>query len=213
MNKNLAFASVIGAALIGSGASAQSTGANQQSGAAAQPAQSQPGAAAAQSPSGGMFVKEQALSQWRAPKLVGVAVYDAADKKIGTIKDLLIDHDGRAQVIVVDVGGFLGFGAKEVGLPFKAIQWRTESRSVPAPGQPPTNPVGVAGGGSNTRPATQQIDPAATEASQGYPDKAIVSVTLAQLKSAPDFQYAPSPLADLESRAPASNEPKQTQTQ
>jgi hypothetical protein len=39
----------------------------------------------------------------------------------------------------------------------------------------------------------KETDPAATEASQGYPDKAILNVTLAELKGAPDFQYAPSP--------------------
>ena len=44
----------------------------------------------------------------------------------------------------------------------------------------------------------KETDPAATEASQGYPDKAILGVTLADLKSAPDFHYAPSPLADLD---------------
>jgi hypothetical protein len=39
----------------------------------------------------------------------------------------------------------------------------------------------------------KETDSAATEASQGYPDKAILNVTLAELKAAPDFRYAPSP--------------------
>ena len=39
----------------------------------------------------------------------------------------------------------------------------------------------------------KETDPAATEASQGYPDKAILNVTLAELKAAPDFKYAASP--------------------
>ena len=42
----------------------------------------------------------------------------------------------------------------------------------------------------------KETDPAATEASQGYPDKAILNVTLAELKAAPDFKYAPSPLSE-----------------
>ena len=41
-----------------------------------------------------------------------------------------------------------------------------------------------------------ETDPATTEASQGYPDKAILNVTLAQLKAAPDFKYASSTLAE-----------------
>ena len=42
----------------------------------------------------------------------------------------------------------------------------------------------------------KETDPAATEASQGYPDKAILNVTLDELKAAPDFKYASSTLAD-----------------
>jgi hypothetical protein len=34
----------------------------------------------------------------------------------------------------------------------------------------------------------KETDPATVEASQGYPDKAILKVTLDQLKAAPDFK-------------------------
>ena len=44
----------------------------------------------------------------------------------------------------------------------------------------------------------KETDPATTEASQGYPDKAVLNVTLDQLKAAPDFKYASSTLAELE---------------
>ena len=43
----------------------------------------------------------------------------------------------------------------------------------------------------------KETDPAATEASQGYPDKAILNVTLDELKAAPDFKYASSTLAEF----------------
>ena len=43
----------------------------------------------------------------------------------------------------------------------------------------------------------KEIDPAAAEASQGYPDKAVLNVTLDQLKAAPDFKYASSTLAEF----------------
>jgi hypothetical protein len=39
-------------------------------------------------------------------------------------------------------------------------------------------------------------DPKAVEASQGYPDMGVLSMTKAQLQSAPDFRYVPSPTAD-----------------
>ena len=46
----------------------------------------------------------------------------------------------------------------------------------------------------------KETDPATAEASQGYPDKAILNVTLDQLKAAPDFKYASSALAESDTR-------------
>ncbi len=46
----------------------------------------------------------------------------------------------------------------------------------------------------------KEVDPATAEASQGYPDKAVLNVTLDQLKAAPDFKYASSTLADSDMR-------------
>ncbi len=56
----------------------------------------------------------------------------------------------------------------------------------------------------------KETDPAATEASQGYPDRAILDVSLAQLKAAPDSQYAPNPVAESETRPAAGGETKKT---
>ena len=104
-------------------------------------------------------------------------MYGVDDKKVGTIKDVLIDHDGSARVIVMGVGGFLGIGAKDIGVPFAAIQWQTEDRVVPATDQPPGNPLARTNSGSN-QPTLKKTDPAATEASHGYPDKAVLGVYL-----------------------------------
>jgi hypothetical protein len=148
-----------------------------------------------------MFVTKQSINEWRAPKLVGVGIYGPDDKKIGKIKDVLIDHDGSARVVVIGVGGFLGIGAKDVGVPFAALHWRTEGRVLPRTDQPtPILPTGPTTGKENSPPPVTRIDPAATEASQGYPDKAMLNITLAQLKAAPDFKYAPDPRAELDQR-------------
>lgn len=136
------------------------------------------------------FVKEQALNQWRASKLVGVSVMGQNQEKIGKIADVLLDHDGNAQVVVVSVGGFLGMGAKAVGVPFKTMQWRTEGRTV-AVGDPPTTPAGT-----DATHTTIKSNPQAVEANQGYPDMGVLDMTKAQLQNAPDFKYAPSPTAD-----------------
>ena len=139
MNKNLAYVGLISAAFMSSAAYAQSTGATNPT--ADQQAQTQASATSKEGPGGVTFVTDQAATQWRAPKLIGVAVYGADDQKIGAIKDVLIEHDGATQVVVIGVGGFLGFGTKDVAVPFTAIQWRTEARSVPDPTQPPPNPA------------------------------------------------------------------------
>ena len=104
-----------------------------------------------------------------------------------THPDVLLDHDGNAQTIVISVGGFLGIGSKDVAVPFKTMKWQTEAREVAT--APP------AATGTGTAPATVKTDPAATEANQGYPDVAMLDMTKAQLQNAPDFQYAPDPTA------------------
>jgi sporulation protein YlmC with PRC-barrel domain len=184
MLKTLVYATLFSTALIGSSA----YGADN----AAAPKDPSP---QAQAPSGVNFVTKQEKTQWRAPKLVGVGVYGPDGKQIGKIDDLVMDHNGGTQTVVIGVGGFLGFGKKEVAVPFSTVQWRTEGRKVPATA---TQPPPVTATGSEQQPPMKELDPAATEASQGYPDKAILDVTLAELKAAPDFQYAPSPLSESE---------------
>jgi sporulation protein YlmC with PRC-barrel domain len=135
------------------------------------------------------FVKDQAVDQWRASKLVGLGVVGAEQKNIGSIEDVLIDHGGVARTVVIGVGGFLGIGEKEVAVPFKTIHWRTAPQMVaetPPMAAPPAT-------GDAAAPPTIKTDPAATEASQGDPDVAILDMTKEQLRNAPEFHYAPTP--------------------
>jgi sporulation protein YlmC with PRC-barrel domain len=50
------------------------------------------------------------------------SVYDPMDRKIGEITDVLMDKDGKVEVLIISVGGFLGIASKDVAVPFKAIQ-------------------------------------------------------------------------------------------
>ncbi len=191
MLRTLAYTALGSVALIGSSA----YGADTSTPPANQPAQTQ-------APSGVNFVTTQEKTQWRAPKLIGVGVYGPDDKQIGKIDDLLMDRNGAAQTIVIGVGGFLGFGKKDVAVPFSSVQWRTEPRKAPAADQPPSSAGNPAAPGTTTaqQPPMTETDPATTEASQGYPDEAILNVTLADLKAAPDFKYASSTLAESGTR-------------
>ena len=148
------------------------------------------------------FVPSQSIDEWRAAKLVGVTVVGSDNKKLGKISDVLIDHNGAAQVVVISAGGFLGVGGKVVGVPFKEMKWHTEGRTVQISTAPP--PSGGGGNSAGTGVATTKTDPAATEASQGYPDVAELDMTEAQLKQAPEFKYAPEPATPGESGPAAS---------
>lgn len=204
MDKNLALASLISAALLASAANAQSAGGNDQAAPTGEQAGTQPSA-------GDTVVTKQSINEWRAPKLVGVGVFGPGGRKIGAIKDLLMDHDGKAQVVVVGVGGVLGIGSKDVGVPFSAFHWQTEGRAAPRPDQP-ANAVGTMTGAPSSQATAIRTDPAATEANQGYPDKAFVNMTVAQLKSAPEFKYAPDPLADADMQSSSTGNGPQRST-
>jgi sporulation protein YlmC with PRC-barrel domain len=151
------------------------------------------------------FIQSQSRDEWRAPKLVGIEVYDSADKSVGKIKDVLIGHDGNAEAVVIGVGGVLGFATKDVAVPFGALTWRTEGRRVAANTAPPPSAANPSTMGSQV--TFKYTDPKATEANQGYPDTAKIDVSLDQLKSAPDFQYAPDPQVESENTAADSNRP------
>ena len=197
MLKTLAYATLFSTALVGSSALGEDNPAVPKN----QPAQVQPdqtAAAETRVPSGIDFVTMQEKAQWRAPKLIGVGVYGPDDKQLGKIDDILMDHNGAAQTVVIGVGGFLGFGKKDIAVPFSAMQWKTEPRKVAE--NPPTNTVASTNGQPVGPPPMRETDPAVTEATQGYPDEAILNVTLAQLKAAPDFRYAASAFAELETR-------------
>ena len=49
-------------------------------------------------------------------------VYDPSDKKIGEIKDVLIGSDGKVAALIIEVGGFVGAGAKDVAVPFTDVK-------------------------------------------------------------------------------------------
>ena len=48
-------------------------------------------------------------------------VYDMNEKKLGKISDMLFNADGSISAVMMDVGGFLGIGAKHVAVPVTAI--------------------------------------------------------------------------------------------
>jgi sporulation protein YlmC with PRC-barrel domain len=60
--------------------------------------------------------------QIRADKMVGSTVYDRQNRNIGSVKDLILDKDGKVATVVVDVGSVLGMGGKYVAVPWSDIK-------------------------------------------------------------------------------------------
>mgnify|MGYP001224231817 FL=1 len=82
-----------------------------------------PGDRSALTPStGGTFASNQAADEWRSSKLIGMAVYNRANEKVGDINDLILAPDGKISNAVIGVGGFLGMGEKLVAVSFSDLQ-------------------------------------------------------------------------------------------
>ena len=54
-------------------------------------------------------------NQMRASKILGDAVYTARNTKIGKVRELIIDKDGRVAAVIIDVA-FVGLGEKSVAV-------------------------------------------------------------------------------------------------
>lgn len=61
-------------------------------------------------------------SGYRASRLIGATIHNDKKKPIGTVNDLIVSTDGRVNLAIIDVGGFLGLGAKHVAIPTKLFE-------------------------------------------------------------------------------------------
>lgn len=69
---------------------------------------------------------EANMNQILASTLLGKTIYTSqADdaESIGDVNDVVMTNDGKAQAVVVGVGGFLGLGEKEVAVDFARLNW------------------------------------------------------------------------------------------
>ena len=116
-----------------------------------------------------------AKHEWQASKLIGVDVYNSQNQKIGDIKELLVDKDGKIETIAIGVGGFLGVGERDVAVKFDQLNWSNR-------------PVSSASN-SKANSSTTGAAPAADNANRTYPDHAVLNATKDQLKAMPQFDY------------------------
>ncbi len=84
------------------------------------------------SPSGTLGIASVKLANgWRASKLIGAAVYNEQNQKIGSVDDLILTQEDKVVVAVVQVGGFLGIGGKLVAVPYSQIRMENDHAVLP----------------------------------------------------------------------------------
>ncbi len=65
-----------------------------------------------------------------ADELRGTGVYGIDDEPIGSISDVALTPDGGIDALIVDVGGFLGLGAKPVALGFDNLSFSADTNGT-----------------------------------------------------------------------------------
>ncbi len=91
--------------------------------AAATPALAQDTTSTRQSNSSGPAGRlEEYHGAFRASELVGATVYNTQGNSIGTVNDVLLDTSGKADKVVISVGGFLGIDSKYVDIGFDQLK-------------------------------------------------------------------------------------------
>jgi sporulation protein YlmC with PRC-barrel domain len=74
----------------------------------------------------GATVDTQQSSEMLASHIIGMSVKNGAGEKaedIGKITDLVLDQNKQAVNVLIGVGGFLGIGSKDVGVPLKEVKF------------------------------------------------------------------------------------------
>lgn len=71
-------------------------------------------------------LQEAQPDQIRAEELTGTAVYGSNDERIGEIGDVILTPEGDVDAVIVDVGGFLGIGEKEVAIGMDNLTFMTD---------------------------------------------------------------------------------------
>ena len=71
---------------------------------------------------------------YRVSKLIGTTVTNDKNEKIGSLDDIIIGRGDRALFGVLQVGGFLGLGARLVAVPYESLKIDDESRKIELPG-------------------------------------------------------------------------------
>jgi sporulation protein YlmC with PRC-barrel domain len=66
------------------------------------------------------------MGEIRSEDLVGTTVYGPNDDQVGEVGDVVLAPDKKVNAVIVDVGGFLGVGEKEVAMEMGDLKYMTD---------------------------------------------------------------------------------------
>jgi sporulation protein YlmC with PRC-barrel domain len=165
-------------------------------------AEVQPRQGAAQQSQGAFqYVPAQQPNEWAANTLIGKAIENHQGERLGDVNNVIVNEKGDVVAVTIGVGGFLGIGEKDVGVPYDAIEFRLKTDRTAA-----TTPRGTQTqtGQTGTQTQTGQVEPRQTDpattpraedrnwnfaADQRNDVVLVLNATRAQLEAAPEYVW------------------------
>lgn len=83
------------------------------------------------------FVTAQGQNDWSAEALIGRSVENPKGERLGDINNVILGQQGSVKAVTIGVGGFLGIGEKDVGVPFSALQFKERADRPATRAEPP----------------------------------------------------------------------------
>ena len=146
------------------------------------PQTAQPAAPAATT--AGSQEKMALKDNWRASKLMGLDVYNEANEKLGDIKELILDKNGKVNAVIIGIGGLLGMGEHDIAVSMDKLKFMEEPVRTSSTAPTTTTTKETTTGAATTTTAARG------DANDWMPDHAVMSGTKEQLKAMPQFKYA-----------------------
>jgi len=76
------------------------------------------------------FVPSQSAGEQSASSIIGLKVQNGFGDKLGDINYLVLDSTGKVSTAVIGVGGFLGVGEKNVGVPYGDLKFTNDKNGA-----------------------------------------------------------------------------------
>lgn len=72
-------------------------------------------------------LKPSDMQTMKADDIKGADVLDPSGNKIASVNDVVLTKDGKVDAVIVDFGGFLGIGTKQIALGFEGLRFMDDA--------------------------------------------------------------------------------------